>query len=179
MVVPERIRRCTWSIARSLNAFPHTKHSNGLSFVCVLMWVLKQRKIHGTNICNTKENSPRWLLVNSRIFPSWKKLTILPYQNYSLYVLLVHPSFTKQVSPGACISTSRTRGESEQYIARGRQGVPVRDSPCLWNPWQRSPKVQNWGISGSTKRTCVLQKWKKQVSPGALYYMYYCINGYL
>ena len=34
----------------------------------------------------------------------------------------------------------------------------VRNPPWLWNPGQTSPEVQNRGISGSTKRTCVLQK---------------------
>ena len=34
--------------------------------------------------------------------------------------------------------------------------------PWLWNPGQTSPEVQNRGISGPTKRTYVLQKFKKK-----------------
>ena len=32
-----------------------------------------------------------------------------------------------------------------------------RDPPRLWNPGQTSPEVQNRGINGPTKRTCILQ----------------------
>ena len=37
-----------------------------------------------------------------------------------------------------------------------------RDPPWLWNPGQTSPEVQNRGTSGPTKRTYVLQIFKKQ-----------------
>ena len=43
----------------------------------------------------------------------------------------------------------------------GKRGNP----PWLWNPGQTSPEVQNRGISGPAKRTCVLQKnFKKKYS---------------
>ena len=40
--------------------------------------------------------------------------------------------------------------------------MQARDPPRLWNPGEKSSEVQNRGISGPTKRTHVLQKFKKQ-----------------
>ena len=39
-----------------------------------------------------------------------------------------------------------------------QQGIQARYQPRLWNPGKKSPEVQNRGISGPTKRTCVLPK---------------------
>ena len=60
------------------------------------------------------------------------------------------------------VSRCRTRGESQEFIARRWQSTQARDPPWLWNPGETSPEVQNRGISGPTKRTYVLQKFKKK-----------------
>ena len=39
-----------------------------------------------------------------------------------------------------------------------RNSLHTGDKAWLWNPGQTSPEVQNWGISGATKRTNALQK---------------------
>ena len=41
-----------------------------------------------------------------------------------------------------------------------------RDPPWLWNPEQMSPEVQKRGISGPTKRTCVLQIFFLKIQDG-------------
>ena len=59
------------------------------------------------------------------------------------------------------VNRCRTRGESQEFIARRWQRMQARDPPWLWNPGETSSEVQNRGISGatkSTKRTHVLQK---------------------
>ena len=55
------------------------------------------------------------------------------------------------------VSRCHHRGESEEYVTHRRENMQTRDLSWLWNPGQMSPEVQNRGISGSTKRTCVLQ----------------------
>ena len=52
------------------------------------------------------------------------------------------------------VSRCHTRGE--------KKSMQARDPPWLWNPGKTLPEVQNRGISGLTKRTCVLQKFKKK-----------------
>ena len=47
-------------------------------------------------------------------------------------------------------------------LCAGEEARKRWNPPWLWNPGQTSPKVQNRGISGPTKRTCVLQKFKKK-----------------
>ena len=54
-----------------------------------------------------------------------------------------------------------TRGESEEHTGE-KASKQARDSPWPWNPGQMSPEVQSKGISGSTKRTCVLQHFRKK-----------------
>ena len=56
----------------------------------------------------------------------------------------------------------RTRGESEESVVCRRGSMQVRDSPWLWITGQTSPEVQSRGISGPTKKTCVLQKLKRK-----------------
>ena len=48
--------------------------------------------------------------------------------------------------------------DQQRIAAHQQESVQARNPPWLWNPWQTSPEVQNRGISGPTKRTCVLQK---------------------
>ena len=43
-------------------------------------------------------------------------------------------------------------------LCEGEEAHKWGNPPWLWNPGQTSPEVQNRGISGPTKRTCVLQK---------------------
>ena len=59
------------------------------------------------------------------------------------------------------VSRCRSRGESQEYIARRRQCMHARDPPWLWNSGETSPEVRN-SISGPTKRTYVLQKFKRK-----------------
>ena len=47
-------------------------------------------------------------------------------------------------------------------LCAGEEARKWGNPPWLWNPGQTSPEVQNRGISGPTKRTCVLQKFKKK-----------------
>ena len=60
------------------------------------------------------------------------------------------------------VSRCCTRGESQEFMACRWQSTQVRDPPWLWNPGETSSEVQNRGISGSTKRTHVLQKFLKK-----------------
>ena len=55
-----------------------------------------------------------------------------------------------------------TRGESQEFMACRWQSTQARDPPWLWNLGETSSEVQNRGISGPTKRTHVLQKFKKK-----------------
>ena len=47
-------------------------------------------------------------------------------------------------------------------LAHKQESMQARNPPWLWNPGQTSPEVRNRGISGPTKRTRVLQKFKKK-----------------
>ena len=49
-------------------------------------------------------------------------------------------------------------------LCTGEEACKRGNPPWLWNPGQTSPEVQNRGISGPTKRTCVLQNLKKKKS---------------
>ena len=61
-------------------------------------------------------------------------------------------------------SSAGTRSKSGESIAYRRQCMQVRDPSWLCNPEQTSPEVQNRSISGSTKRTDVLQKFFKKTT---------------
>ena len=64
---------------------------------------------------------------------------------------------------GPC-KTNKYSGQQSGAICAGdpHTSVQIRNNECsrLWNPGQTSPEVQNRGISGPTKRTCVPQKFK-------------------
>ena len=65
--------------------------------------------------------------------------------------------------PAAMLSSIQSAGVAPEVNLRNN--VQVRNPPWLWNPGQASPEVQNRDISGTTKRTCVLQKiFKKEFS---------------
>ena len=53
-------------------------------------------------------------------------------------------------------------------LCAGEEACKWGNPPWLWNPGQTSPEVQNRGISGPTKRTCVLQKIFKKKKPSCL-----------
>ena len=54
------------------------------------------------------------------------------------------------------------KGKDHTEVACRQESVQARNPPWLWNPGQTSPEVQNRGASGPTKRTYVLQKFKKE-----------------
>ena len=93
--------------------------------------------------------------------------------------ILIEPSRSGRVVYSAVLAVCRTDGCGFEprtstnscghvcrYVDRnGRwQSMQARDPPWLWNPGETLPEVQNRGISGPTKRTCVLQKLKKKNS---------------
>ena len=59
-----------------------------------------------------------------------------------------------------CQEVSRccTSGESEESVTCRWWNTYVRDPRWLWNSVQTSPEVQKQGMSGSAKRTYVLEK---------------------
>ena len=66
--------------------------------------------------------------------------------------------------------TKRTKGEhnyrrkkSKLRSTQGDEAHKRRASSWLWNPGQTSPEVQNRDMSGLTKRTYVLQNFKKKL----------------
>ena len=61
-------------------------------------------------------------------------------------------------------SSAGTRSKSGESIAYRRQCMQVRDPSWLCNPGQTSPEVQNRSVSGSTKRTDVLQIFFKKTT---------------
>ena len=58
------------------------------------------------------------------------------------------------------LTTIKSVGESEYSIVHRQENIQVKD---LRNQGETSLEIQNTGISGATKRTCVLQKCQKKL----------------
>ena len=78
--------------------------------------------------------------------------------------------YVEEIGSAAMLAAKRSAGVAPEVNLRERVmllvrlcQVRIRQNPLwLWNPEETSPEVQNRGISGPTKRTHVLQKFKKK-----------------
>ena len=87
-----------------------------------------------------------------------------PIQISASYLCYIHVGNVTDCHAGHQeVSRYHTRGELAESIECRQESIQVRDPPWLWNPGQRSPEVQNSGISNSTKRTFVVQKHFKKL----------------
>ena len=107
------------------------------------------------------------------------ELQLWPRCHQCLWIRLTAASMWVKVAWLSC-RLSRGRQVSHQRWIWGmarRQESMQASPPWLWNPGQMSPEVQNRGISGPTKRTCVLKTKQKKNNARAKVNISFCSLG--